>query len=76
MDVCIKNVDPEIWKEFKIGAVKKGVSMAEYLKGLIEEEKKDIDWKMILREKPAFYKNEAAEIRKASKSFRKGFDMR
>lgn len=40
MDVCIKNIDPDTWHEFKVEAVENGMTMGEYFSEVNGKKKK------------------------------------
>ena len=70
---CIKNVDEETWKNFRILAVKNNIKMAVLLKIMINEfEKNSVDfWKEILSRKKALTDEEADNIEAVVKKIRK-----
>ncbi len=79
MDTCIKNIDEEAWRYFKIEATRHDMALGEFfgrlLKDHLEKEEKS-NWDEILGRKPILTADEARAIKNAASDFRKRFKFR
>ena len=79
MDVCIKNINDEDWLAFKSESARHGMKMGEFFSKIVDEHKEmcsKFNTKEFLFGKKTLSEEDAKNIRKAMKEFRKGFEFR
>ncbi|MFH1828311.1 MAG: hypothetical protein ABH824_03545 [Nanoarchaeota archaeon] len=80
MDVCIKNINDDDWRNFKSESVKHGLKLGDFFNKLVKEHHlrcKESNWENILygkkKLKKVLMKEDAKKIRS---EFRENFNMR
>ena len=77
MDVLIKGVEEEVWKKFKITAIKRNRKISELFNELVKNVNVHSgNWDKIKKHTGLLNDREAEEIKKATKDFRKNFKFR
>ncbi len=77
MDVLIKNVPEESWKSFKIEAIKRNKNLGDLFGEIVEEiGSSEGNWEKIKKHKKFLSDEDAEEIKKSAKEFRKNFKFR
>tara|TARA_Y100000294_G_C8324368_1_gene244018 strand:- start:85 stop:336 length:252 start_codon:yes stop_codon:yes gene_type:complete len=80
MDICIKNINDEKWREFKAESARHGLKMGELFNKMVDEHKEHChktNWDEILHgEKPLKGMIENVDFKKVRKEFRENFKLR
>ncbi|MFH0700838.1 MAG: hypothetical protein V2A62_00210 [Candidatus Woesearchaeota archaeon] len=80
MDVCIKNIDEEEWRTFKVESVRHRLKMGDFFNKLVSEHEKrckESNWEnILLGEKKLKGALERKDLDKIKAEFRESFKMR
>ncbi len=79
LNTCIKNIDAESWRLFKVEAAKHDMQLGEFFSKIVQDHavrEGQNNWDFVLNRKRSLTKRQVEELRKNSREFRKGFNFR
>ena len=79
LTTSIKKVDDEAWRLFKMEAARHDMQLGEFFSHLVKDHRDreaENNWDSILEGKPIIARKQAKDIRKHTKTFRKGFEFK